>query len=205
MTRKPDTAARERILDTALQLFHQGGFDGESMESVARAAHIKKANLFHYFPSKRELMLAVLDRVISRLREMVLARFGSTGADPVATIDGMFEETAAWMSQTNCRGGCFVGNTALAVSDRDEELRGRVAQHFRFWRLTMAGFLWEWKERGFFRPEFDPNNAAQSLVSLLEGSILISKASRSAFAVESAREMARRYVESYRAQAPSAV
>ncbi|MEW6367589.1 MAG: TetR/AcrR family transcriptional regulator [Acidobacteriota bacterium] len=198
MARKPDTVARERLLETALRLYHQDGFDGVSMEDVARAAKIKKANLFHYFPSKRALMQAVLDRVIEGLREVVLARFGSTGNDPVATVDEMFAETAAWMSQTKCRGGCFVGNTALAVSDRDEEIRGRVAQHFRFWRLTIAGFLWNWKERGYFRAEFDANRAAQSLVSLLEGAILVSKASRSADAVEGARDMARKYLEMHK-------
>jgi AcrR family transcriptional regulator len=51
---------RQHILDTALALMSQRGVDGTSMRDLAGAAGLNVASLYHYFPSKRELLVAVL-------------------------------------------------------------------------------------------------------------------------------------------------
>jgi len=52
---------RQHILDTALSLMSQRGVDGTSMRDLAGAAGLNVASLYHYFPSKRELLVAVLE------------------------------------------------------------------------------------------------------------------------------------------------
>ena len=52
---------RERILRTALSLMSQQGVDGTSMRSLAAATGLNVATLYHYFPSKRDLLVAVLE------------------------------------------------------------------------------------------------------------------------------------------------
>ncbi len=52
---------RQHILDTALALMSQRGVDGTSMRDLAGAAGLNVATLYHYFPSKRELLVAVLE------------------------------------------------------------------------------------------------------------------------------------------------
>ena len=51
---------RQHILDTALSLMSQRGVDGTSMRDLAAAAGLNVASLYHYFASKRELLVAVL-------------------------------------------------------------------------------------------------------------------------------------------------
>jgi AcrR family transcriptional regulator len=51
---------RGRILQIALTLMAQHGVDGTSMRDLASAAGLNVASLYHYFPSKRELLEAVL-------------------------------------------------------------------------------------------------------------------------------------------------
>ncbi|HEY3943514.1 MAG TPA: helix-turn-helix domain-containing protein [Acidimicrobiales bacterium] len=51
---------RQHIIDTALSLMAQRGVDGTSMRDLAAAAGLNVASLYHYFPSKRELLVAVL-------------------------------------------------------------------------------------------------------------------------------------------------
>ncbi len=55
------TSQRQHILDTALSLMAQRGVDGTSMRDLANAAGLNVASLYHYFPSKRDLLVAVLD------------------------------------------------------------------------------------------------------------------------------------------------
>jgi AcrR family transcriptional regulator len=54
-------AQRQHILDIALSLMAQRGVDGTSMRDLATAAGLNVASLYHYFPSKRDLLVAVLD------------------------------------------------------------------------------------------------------------------------------------------------
>ncbi len=52
---------RQHILDTALSLMSQRGVDGTSMRDLASAAGLNVASLYHYFPSKRDLLVSVLE------------------------------------------------------------------------------------------------------------------------------------------------
>jgi AcrR family transcriptional regulator len=54
------SATRRRILQIALSLMSQRGVDGTSMRDLAGAAGLNVASLYHYFPSKRDLLEAVL-------------------------------------------------------------------------------------------------------------------------------------------------
>ena len=54
------SATRRRILSIALTLMAQRGVDGTSMRDLAAAAGLNVASLYHYFPSKRDLLEAVL-------------------------------------------------------------------------------------------------------------------------------------------------
>jgi AcrR family transcriptional regulator len=54
------SSTRHRILQVALSLMSQKGVDGTSMRDLAAAAGLNVASLYHYFPSKRELLEAVL-------------------------------------------------------------------------------------------------------------------------------------------------
>lgn len=53
---------RQHILDTALSLMSQRGVDGTSMRDLANAAGLNVASLYHYFPSKRDLLVSVLEQ-----------------------------------------------------------------------------------------------------------------------------------------------
>jgi AcrR family transcriptional regulator len=53
-------STRHRILQIALTLMSQRGVDGTSMRDLASACGLNVASLYHYFPSKRELLEAVL-------------------------------------------------------------------------------------------------------------------------------------------------
>jgi AcrR family transcriptional regulator len=53
-------STRHRILQIALTLMSERGVDGTSMRDLASACGLNVASLYHYFPSKRELLEAVL-------------------------------------------------------------------------------------------------------------------------------------------------
>jgi AcrR family transcriptional regulator len=73
--RLPREARRAQILDVAAGAFLAGGFDGTSMDDVARAAGVTRLIVYRIFGSKEGLYRAVLDSVLVDLAE-------SFGTDP---------------------------------------------------------------------------------------------------------------------------
>jgi AcrR family transcriptional regulator len=53
-------AARERVLQAALPALASNGYSGSSLASIAAGAGLTTAGLLHHFPSKNELLVAVL-------------------------------------------------------------------------------------------------------------------------------------------------
>ena len=52
---------KEKILDTALELFSRQGYDGASVRDIARAVGIRESSLYNHFPSKRALFDGIVD------------------------------------------------------------------------------------------------------------------------------------------------
>jgi AcrR family transcriptional regulator len=69
-----------RILDAAEELFADRGFDAVSMHAIAQAAGISKANIYHYFPNKDALYLAVLRSASENLRALLQEAINSHGS-----------------------------------------------------------------------------------------------------------------------------
>ena len=81
-----DASTREKILDVALDLFTDQGFDGTSMREIAERLHISKPAIYYHFASKEDILLALhlrLHELVSpafaRLSDqtMTLASFGA--------------------------------------------------------------------------------------------------------------------------------
>ena len=61
---------KERILETALELFAQSGYLGTSMSDIAARLGITKAALYKHYAGKQE----ILDRIVQRMNELDAAR-----------------------------------------------------------------------------------------------------------------------------------
>jgi AcrR family transcriptional regulator len=78
--RSPDT--RERILETALDLFSERGYQASSMREIASRLKITKATVFYHFPSKAVLLATLCEPLTEDLEEVIGA--ASEAADPEA-------------------------------------------------------------------------------------------------------------------------
>ena len=82
MARKKD--ARQRLLDAALELFCQNGYDGVTTRAIARKAGVNEVTLFRLLGTKEGLLMAVLERetdIRSRVPPGGIAPSGDVVAD----------------------------------------------------------------------------------------------------------------------------
>jgi|GEM_PF-522794 len=86
---------QEEILDAAAKLFAERGFAEADVDSLAALLEVGKGTIYRYFPSKRELFLAAVDRGMQRLGEEINARAAEV-SDPLERIETAIRVFLCW-------------------------------------------------------------------------------------------------------------
>ena len=177
MGRKPDLAVRERILTEAEHVLHLRGFHATGMEEIARCCKMTKANLFHHYGSKEDLALAVLDAKMADYRCRRVDPLCGCG-DTIEGVGTMFSDARRLFEGNGCKAGCFVANFALEMADINEHFRKRASVFFKEWTDGIEGCLSKAKAEGRFAKTLEPRAAAEAIVSLYEGAIMLARTHR---------------------------
>ncbi|MEB8338252.1 TetR/AcrR family transcriptional regulator [Streptomyces endophyticus] len=121
---------RRLLLESGLELFTTKGYAATKVDEIATAAGTTRVTFYAYFPSRTDLMRALIDeRLNEALQRVRSPEHGSTAQDLVATVaGGTAEGIAAWLRRTadswpEIRPIIRVGRDAAAV---DLELRDLV-------------------------------------------------------------------------------
>ena len=170
---------RERIVTTALDLFHHRSYSSVGVKEICDSAGIQKGSFYHFFPSKRDVALAVVDRMTEVWAERVVAQAFDPKIVPLARLDRLVELSHAWQCQARSTDGampgCLFGNLALEVSTSDEVLRAHLAAVFRRAGEPFRATLEEAVSAGAIEP-LDTQRTAEAMLAYLEGVLLMAKA-----------------------------
>jgi len=83
------TSTRERILDSALDLFGRRGVGAVSLDEIAREVGVRKQTVLYWFPSKDALVDGVLESVAAQLGVVIEAAIRAAPDDPVDRVDAV--------------------------------------------------------------------------------------------------------------------
>jgi AcrR family transcriptional regulator len=127
--RKPARQARERILETAYELFSRRGVRGVGIDELIDRAGVAKATLYKHFSSKDELVLAFLERREQLWThgwvEAEARRRADTPEEQLLAIFDLFDE---WFHRKDFEGCSFI-NVLLEIGDLDHPL-GRASADY---------------------------------------------------------------------------
>jgi len=184
---KPD--ARERILDTAYELFSRRAIRDVGIDEVIEQAGVAKATLYRHFPSKDDLVIAFLERREERWTlawvEAEARRRGSTPEEQLLAIFELFDE---WFHRDDFEACSFV-NVLLEMGPAHPVGQASV-RHLASIRSVVGRLAEEAALR-------DPESFARSWHILMKGSI-VSAAEGDAEAAQRAQSMARLLIEQHR-------
>jgi AcrR family transcriptional regulator len=184
---KPD--ARERILDTAYELFSRRGVRDVGIDEVIERAGVAKATLYRHFPSKDDLVIAFLERREQRWTlawvEAEARRRGTTPEEQLLAIFELFDE---WFHRDDFEACSFI-NVLLEMGPAHPAGQASL-RHLASIRSVVARLAEEAALR-------DPESFARSWHILMKGSI-VSAAEGDAEAAKRARSMASLLIEQHR-------
>lgn len=173
----PDT--QTRIVDAAARLFHEQGFNGTGISTILREAGVNSGSLYHFFPSKEALLVAVLDRYTHLLRPMVMDPVETATADPIERVFVLFAQYRGWLAPIGFAQGCPIGNLALEVGDSSPQARDLIRRNFEGWYGAVRSWLDAAAAEGRLPATIDRNQLAVFVLTVLEGAIMQARAAQS--------------------------
>ncbi len=169
---------RERILTTARELFHGRSYADVGIKEICDLAKVQKGSFYHFFPSKQDLAMAVIDDMAEDWAHGFVAEAFDRNLPPMERLDYMIDAAYYWQKAAkDIEGrmpGCLFGNLALEVSTRDEVLRAKLNAVFQKASSQFHETLDEAIEQGQIAP-LDAQATSQAMLAFLEGIILLAK------------------------------
>ncbi len=164
-----------QILDAATRVFSGHGIDGASMSQIASTADVSKATIYHYFASKDELVLALVERLFAADRDSI-ARLSTDRELGAARFLRYAEELSQLLSVERGLASVFAEIKARTI--RVPRIRPAVTRHFARYRDACATAIAQGIEDGWVEPTSDVDRAAEVFIVTIEGAIIMSEFSQ---------------------------
>lgn len=106
----PETASAKRaqLVAVAQRLFYRDGFRPVGIDTLLAEAGVAKMTLYHHFPSKEALIVAVVEKLDGEVRAGLAAAVGAAGRSPVRRLLAVFDWLKVWFETDDFRGCGFI-------------------------------------------------------------------------------------------------
>jgi len=164
-------ATASRILDIAERLVQIRGFNGFSYADVAAELKISKASLHYHFPSKAKLGEALIQRYAARFAA-ALGAIDQRGGNAPAKLEAY---TRIYADVLSDRRMCLCGMLAADYDTLPQPMRDLIIRFFDENEAWLTGVLEQGQEDGVLRSTGSTSEAAQGILSGLEGALLVAR------------------------------
>ncbi|RLL48467.1 TetR/AcrR family transcriptional regulator [Oceanobacillus piezotolerans] len=167
------SSKKQGIILISREVIHSKGYQATSVSDIMEAAKIGKGQFYHYFQSKHDLGLAVVEDLVKDWEEQLIIGILNTSNDPVTKLQRMLQWAETSHAEMEIKYGCAMGNLAIEMSTQDEEFRIKINEFFNHWINSVADILTEMMENHQLDQSINPKKDAESIVAMIEGGILL--------------------------------
>ena len=176
---KNTTDTYQRILESAQELIHASSYSDVGVAAICKKAKVQKGSFYHFFSSKQDLTLAVIDKNSADMKAYVIDQAFQPSLSPLERIQRFFDliiETQIRIHQQSDRVyGCPFGNLATEMSTQDEGIRTRLGTSFTNLEGLMAQTLQEAVDDKEIEHVNSVDHTAQAMLAYFQGILLMAK------------------------------
>lgn len=161
---------RARIVEAAMELFWEKGYGSTSIADILSRSQVNSGSLYHFFPGKQDVLLAVLECYRDGIDVMLLQPAWAGIDDPIEQVFALLALYRRLIVETDCQYGCPIGSLALELHDADPIIRQRLAENFTGWVDAIEARLREAARR--FPCGTDFRALAELALNIMEGGVM---------------------------------
>jgi TetR/AcrR family transcriptional repressor of nem operon len=179
-----ELGTRERILEAGAEAIAQKSFASCGLAEILRAAGVPKGSFYHYFKSKEDFGVALIERAIQEYLEELRPIVGDRKRSPIHRLRAVFELSRDECLAKGPERQCLIPKLALEVSQLSEPVQAAVRSAYEQWSAILAQIVREAQAAGEIDRSQDPTRLANLLVMLWEGATIRMQIDRSPQPVE---------------------
>lgn len=162
---------REKILDTTFKEFFKYGYNGMSIDSILKVSKTPKGSMYHFFPSKKDLLICTLkERIAPAVRSFF--DFSKQQEENVEEcINRIFHNMS--IHEQLIMYGCPLHKLMVEMSANDNELNQMIVNEFKNFEDNLSKLFQSGIDNGEFI-KFDTQKLARFFISSTWGEISIS-------------------------------
>ena len=178
---------RDELLQKALSVFYQNGFNATGMDLLVKETGISKTSMYKHFKTKDDLILATLRLRDELFRNTIIRRMEELSDTPKGQVLALFDAMGEWFVSEDFRGCMFI-KASSEFQDPSHAIRRQSAEH----KLLFAEHI----QRLLIDAGYSVTDVlTRQLMVLKEGAIIAAHVSQSTTAAEDAKEIAEKLLE----------
>ena len=174
-----DSSTRERILEAGKAVIAEKSFNGCGLSEILDRAGVPKGSFYHYFGSKEEFGIALIEHETRNYLERISPILGDRKRSPLERLRAIFQLGREECIANGVACECLVPKLALETAQLSEPVHAAVKCSYDQWNALIARVIREAQAAGEIGKSHDPDRLANVLAMLWEGATLRMQIDRS--------------------------
>ncbi|MCE9594006.1 MAG: TetR/AcrR family transcriptional regulator [Planctomycetes bacterium] len=167
-----DTGTRDKLLEAGAQAIAAKSFNACGLAEILAAAGVPKGSFYHYFASKEDFGVALIDRACAEYAEFLEPMLGDANRTPLERLRVVFEQSREECLQVGASRQCLIPKLALETSQLSDPVHAAVKRAYQKWSALLAAVIREGQQRGEIDRTHEAERLANVLVMMWEGATM---------------------------------
>lgn len=177
-------APRARLLRHGVATLTEKGFSAVGIDEILAAAEVPKGSFYHYFESKEDFGLALLESYDHHFVVKLDRWFSEEGLSPLNRLQAFIADARAGMERLDFRRGCLVGNLGQEMGVLPDSFRPGLVKVLQRWEERTANCLRAAQSAGEVPEGVDCDQMSRFFWIGWEGAVMRAKLERSPVALD---------------------
>lgn len=174
-----EVSTKQRIIDAGTRAIVEKSFNGCGLKEILDAAGVPKGSFYHYFKSKEDFGVALVEESSQSHFEFMRQYLGDRSLSPLERISAYFSAKRDKLAEMGSVRQCLMAKIALEESRLSEPMRAAIKCGYDYFRSMLAQTIREAQAAGEINADHDPERLAGFLTNAWEGAMVRMEIDRS--------------------------
>lgn len=170
---------RDKLITASIESMSVKGFNNTGIAEILLQVNVPKGSFYHYFKSKDDLGLAIIDHYGQQLRLSLVEHLATAEGSALARLRSYFESVLGYFEGSAQSCNCLLGNLGQELSMQKGTMRDAIFVHYRAIENLIADCLKQARIEGELVSGLDEHLLAKMFFASWEGCLVRSRLEQS--------------------------
>ncbi|MEM6458375.1 MAG: TetR family transcriptional regulator C-terminal domain-containing protein [Planctomycetota bacterium] len=183
LTPTPTRDTRDRIIAAGTQVITEKGYHGCGLSEILRAAEVPKGSFYHYFKSKEDFGVAVIEDFVAHYGLKLSKKLTDRRLPALERLRRHYLDAVGWYEEHGYESTCLVAKLGMDVASMSRDMQAAMKAGMDQWTSILAKCLREAQAAGELDASWDADPLAAFLMNAWEGAAVQTQIARNTDAI----------------------